>query len=414
MSQKIEQEVEFFGQQYDAFNFETQFGAAIAGVQSGKTFLGAHWAGSKITDFPDKNGLICAPTYKILQHSTLDKFFSLFIELRRFYKEQKGVIELPGGGKVFIRSADQPLGVEGMTIHWAWLDEAGMMARLIWTVVRSRVSLTGGQVLITTTPYNMGWLYQDFYVPWKEGTDKDLSVFTWKSVDSPYFPREFYNKERARLRQEEFARRYEGEFKKMEGLVYDLPKEQIIKPIEKITRKAFVGAGIDWGFRNPSAICVAAIYDNAWYVISEWKETEKTTAEIIQVLTNQRDEFFIRRFYPDPAEQDRIKELKDAGINVSDTNKDITGGISEIQQLIKEKRFFVFDTCVNFLDEINSYHYAEGQEGKPFKDEPEKFNDHLMDAMRYLIHSYNPEKIFAPDYEQKKRGNKYKYIIRKK
>jgi len=362
-----------------------------------------------------RNGMSvwCGNTYKILQHSTLEKFFQLFPECRKYYKEQKGVIELPKGGKVFIRSADQPLGIEGMTIHWAWLDEAGMMSRLIWTVIRSRVSLTGGQVLITTTPYNMGWLYQEFYVPWKEGRDKDLSVFTWRSIDSPYFPKDFYDKEKARLRIEEFARRYMGEFKKMEGLVYDLPLEQIIAPIEGLTKKSFVGAGIDWGFRNPAAIGIGALYDNAWYIISDWKETERTTAEIIQVLKNQRDEFRIRRFYPDPAEPDRIKELKDAGINAADTNKNILGGISTIQQLIKDKRFFVFNTCSNFLDEINSYHYPEGTEGKPFKDEPEKINDHLMDAIRYLIHSYQPAKEIPTDYTQKKRYNKFKYLIRK-
>ena len=84
--------VDFFETQYNAFYFETQFGAAIAGVQSGKTFLGSHWSGKKIKEFRQGNGLICAPTYKILQHSTLEKFFKEYPVLRKFYKEQKGVI----------------------------------------------------------------------------------------------------------------------------------------------------------------------------------------------------------------------------------------------------------------------------------------------------------------------------------
>ncbi len=392
--------VDFFETQYNAFNFETQFGAVIAGVQSGKTFMGSHWAGKKISEFKKSNGLIAAPTYKILQHSTLDKFFGEYPVLRKFYKEQKGVIELPTGGKVFIRSADEPLGIEGMTINWAWLDEAGMASRLLWTVIRSRVSFTGGQVLITTTPYNLGWLYQDFYLPWKEGNDKDLSVFTWRSIDNPHFPKEFFDKEKSRLRAEEFARRYCGEFRKMEGLVYTLSKEQIIDPIPEFYKKGgFVGAGIDWGFKNPSGILVASVYENAWYIIGEWKEVGKTTAEIIQASKNMRSEFKIQRFFPDPAEPDRIKEYQDAELNVAEVNKDIKGGISHIQQLIKDERLFVFNTCTNFLDEIESYHYAEGKEGKADKDEPEKFNDHLMDAMRYLIFSYDPgqEKII---YEQ--------------
>ena len=383
--------IDFFETQYNAFYSDTQFTAIIAGVQSGKTFTGCHWAGKKIKEFPLGNGLIAAPTYKILQHSTIEKFFTEYPVLRQYYAETRGLIALPTGGKVFVRSADQPLGIEGMTINWGWLDEAGMMPRLIWTVIRSRVSFTGGQILITTTPYNLGWLYQEFYLPWKEGKDKDLSVFTWRSTDNPYFPKDFFEKERGRLRAEEFARRYCGEFRKMEGLVYDLPKEQIIEAIPEFYKKGgFVGAGIDWGFRNPSGILVGSFYENCWYIVGEWKEAEKTTAEIIQASKNLRSEHRIQRFYPDPAEPDRIKEYQDAELNVAEVNKDIKGGISYIQQMIKDRRVFVFDTCTNFLDEINSYHYAEGTEGKENKDEPEKFNDHLMDAMRYLLYSYDP------------------------
>ena len=82
--------IKLFGQQYDAFCFQTQFAAAVAGVQSGKTFLGAYWSLKKIQEFPKQNGLIVAPTYKILQAATLNKFFQVMPSLRKYYKEQKG------------------------------------------------------------------------------------------------------------------------------------------------------------------------------------------------------------------------------------------------------------------------------------------------------------------------------------
>ena len=160
-----EKTVKFFGPQYDCFNFKTQFGAAVAGVQSGKTFLGAYWAGKKITEFPKSSGAIIAPTYNILRAATLKKFFDVFPQLRSHFKEQKGEIHLPTGGIVYVRSADNPLGIEGITANWIWLDEGGMTSQLTWTVLRSRVSMTRGQILITTTPYNMGWLYMDFFIP---------------------------------------------------------------------------------------------------------------------------------------------------------------------------------------------------------------------------------------------------------
>ena len=182
---------------------------------------------------------------------------------------------MPTGGIIYIRSADNPLGIEGITANWIWLDEGGMTSILTWTVLRSRVSMTGGQILITTTPYNLGWLYQNFFIPWKNGEDKSLSLFTWKSVENPYFNKEFYEAEKRRLRPEEFSRRYEGEFKKMTGLVYDIPQEQIIAPIDVNIKTEARIIGVDWGFRNPAAIIVLYLRDNVWHIVDEWKESEK-------------------------------------------------------------------------------------------------------------------------------------------
>src|SRR5882762_471408 len=99
-----EKRIELFKQQFAAFNFKSQFGAAIAGVQSGKTFLGSVWCAKKIQEFPDGTGIIGAPTYKILQQSTLPKFFQNFPMMRKFYKEQKGEITLPTGGVIYCRA----------------------------------------------------------------------------------------------------------------------------------------------------------------------------------------------------------------------------------------------------------------------------------------------------------------------
>ena len=386
--------VKFFPQQFEAFGFSTQFGAVICGVQSGKTFLGVHWAGKKTTEFPDKNGAIIAPTYKLLHQSTLPKFFEIFPELRHYYKAQAGEIQLPTGGIIYIRSADNPLGLEGMTLHWWWLDEGGMTSILTWTVLRSRVGMTGGQGLITTTPYNLKWLYTDFYL--KKDQDKNLSAYSWKSIDSPYFSKEFYEAEQSRLRPEEFARRYMGEFKKMTGLVYELPDEQVINVKDIMVKAEARIIGVDWGYRNPAAISVLYLYDKVWYVVDEWKRSERTTAEIIQVIKNKISSHRVTAVYPDPAEPDRIEECRRANIPVMETNKDVKGGVSNIQQLIREKRFYIFNTCQEHLNEISMYHYPEEAEDKESKDVPEKFNDHLMDAMRYAIHSFEPERYEQP------------------
>ena len=378
-------EIEFFEKQFEALQFETQFGLVCAGSQGGKTFTGCCWTINKIEQIKGI-GCIVAPTYKILQQSTLQKFFLMFPQYRKYYKEQRGVIELSETNKVFLRSADNPSGLEGLTLDWAWLDEAGLMSRLVWTIMRARVSISQGQLFLTTTPYNMGWIYEDFYLPWKNKADDGLSFFSWKSTDNKRFSKKFFEAERRRLRPEEFARRYCGEFKKMHGLVYNLNEKQIID-IQQLSNINYI-CGIDWGYKNPSAIIILGITPNAVYVVDEWKETEKTTAQIIEVSKHYISLYHIINIYPDPAEPDRIKELLNAGIQSNSVSKDIKGGVSYMQQLINENKFFVFKKNKYFLDEINSYHYPENNN----IDVPVKSNDHLLDGCRYALFSYQLNK----------------------
>jgi phage terminase large subunit len=48
-------------------------------------------------------------------------------------------------------------------------------------------------------------------------------------------------------------------------------------------------------------------------------------------------------------------------------------------------RLTVAPTCVNTIAEFESYVWKEGRAG--MRDEPEKVNDHAMDALRYVMNS---------------------------
>lgn len=390
--------VELHEKQFESFNFETQFGAAIAGVRGGKTFVGSYWAGKKIVDCKG-NGMIVGPTYKMLQQATMPTFFQQFPQYRKFYKEQKSVIEFPNNKLVFIRSMEEPLSAEGITADWIWGDEAGQYPLLAWTILRSRVSMNKGQIFFTTTPYNMGWLYRDFYIPWKEGRDKDLSVFTWASVDNPYFPQEVFEAEKKRLRAEEFKRRYCGEFSRMEGLVYQLHQWHIIEPIEGLRSDITLG-GIDWGWTNPAALIVIKYYDGKWYVVDEWYETGKTTKEIAENAIRLQNKWGVNRWYADSANPEKIVEASTGtGLYIAPYDKGknaLQAGISYIQQEINEGRFSIYNTCRNALNEFETYHYPELDSAKqPKMDIPIPEDNHLMDCIRYAIHGYQPARRFA-------------------
>ena len=279
--------------------------------------------------------------------------------------------------------------LRGQAFDMLVIDEVASM-RNFWSgwqeVLRPTLTDTQGKVMFISTPKGFNHFYLLFN---KQNEDRDYKSFHFTSYDNPFNKKEELDKARTELDDNQFAQEYLADFRKVEGLVYNLTDDLIIAPVDPITKTEDRIMGVDWGFRNPAAIWIGYLKDKEWITVDEWKVAGRTTAEIIQVMRNKISEHKVTKVYPDPAEPDRIEECRRVGINVREANKDIEGGVSYIQNLIKEKRFKVTNNCKNFLEEINSYQYPEGKDGKPFKDTPEKMNDHLLDSCRYAIFSYN-------------------------
>jgi len=364
----------------------------VGGLQSGKTIAGAVWSRIKYDQYPKDNGLIAAPTYKILEQSTLPKFFEINEDLQRYYKKQAGVIEVPNRGRIYIRSTENPNVIEGMTLRWIWPDEAGQMKREAWINFQGRLSILKGDFFATTTPYTLNWLYTEFYDQWKKG-NPDYCVIQCRSKDNPYFPDEEYERVKTTMDGRTFRRRYDGIFEQMEGLVYEdfNPSIHVIPP-RTIQFKEVI-CGIDWGFTAPAAVVVIGIDgDGRFYVIDEYYKTGKTTQEIIERVKYFTEQYKIRFYYPDPAEPDRLEEMKRFGLFPREVvkNKDSSKrGVDQIRELIRQNRFYVFEPCRFTQEEFSLYQYPEEKEGK-IDEDPIKDNDHLMDALNYAIRTYSP------------------------
>jgi len=278
--------------------------------------------------------------------------------------------------------------LRGQQFDFLIIDEVASM-RNFWVgwkeVLRPTLTDTRGEAMFISTPKGFNHFYTLFR---NQDEDKDYKSFHFTSYDNPFMPKDEIDKAKIELDDNQFAQEYLADFRKVEGLVYHLPDEDIIAPIDNTFKTEKRLMGVDWGFRNPAAIWVGYIKDKIVYTVDEWKQAGKTTEEIIQVIKNKMLEHgMIYHVYPDPAEPDRIEECKRAGVPTYEANKDITGGVSYIQNLIKQHRFKVCNNCKNTLEELNTYQYVESIDGKPDKEKPDKLDDHIMDAMRYAIYS---------------------------
>jgi PBSX family phage terminase large subunit len=250
-----------------------------------------------------------------------------------------------------------------------------------------------GKVLFLSTPKGFNHFYDLYNLELKE---PDYKSFHFTTYDNPYMSEKEINRIKGSMPDDAFLQEYMGEFKKMQGLVYpEFSREKhLLTPeeVEKLEQKdwAEVMCGVDFGYTNPSAILVVKRdAENCFYVTEEWYRTKQTTAQIIEKV-KQIQPYTV---YPDPAEPDRLEEMRNAGVNVREVNKDIPAGIDRVRELFKQGRIKIHPHCQTLILELETYHYPDHKSGVNNQEKPVKENDHCLDALRYVLFSNNLDPI---------------------
>lgn len=136
---------------------------AVCGLGAGKTEWGVHEAILLALINPGANGLICAPTYDLLNEDIVPRFLEVCDRmakagtpiLRRYHKT-RAYAELWCGAKIYFRSLQNVHNLRGREFGWAWVDEIETLINpgLVWDVISGRVrsKCYVREVLATSTP----------------------------------------------------------------------------------------------------------------------------------------------------------------------------------------------------------------------------------------------------------------------
>jgi phage terminase large subunit len=143
--------------------------------------------------------------------------------------------------------------------------------------------------------------------------------------------------------------------------------------------------GLDFGYVNPTVLLEIRIKENEIWAKEIIYQSHLTNAELIDLLKEKIDRNV--SIYADSAEPQRIEEIYQAGFNVYPSEKNVQFGINRVKQY----KLHILEDSVNLIKEIRSYKWKEDKEGR-ILEEPVKFNDHAMDAMRYALASLQNRK----------------------
>lgn len=172
-----------------------------------------------------------------------------------------------------------------------------------------------------------------------------------------------------------------GELGEKDGKVYS--NWQIISDIPFEAR--LERYGLDFGYTNDPSALVALYFYNGGYILDEVLYRKGLSNEDI---ANQFKNLPPKLVIADSAEPKSIDEIARYGINILPTQKGKDSVMFGIQ-LVKNQKISVTSRSVNLLKEYRGYYWKTDRYGK-IMNEPEKINDHLLDAARYALTSIIP------------------------
>lgn len=408
-------ELHFHANQWRAWDSEKRFITVLAGTQGGKTSFGPHWLYREICWRGAGDYMVVTPTYPLLEKKAMPEFRRVFEQALRLGKyvggslhtftfSEEGELRTFGAKQdkrttVMFGHAQDPDSLESATAKAAWLDEAGQKKFKLgsWEAILRRLSIHLGRVLITTTPYNLGWLKQKLWDPWM-AANKDhpeIDVIRFRSIDNPVFPRSEYERARRDLPLWKFDMFYNALFTRPAGLIYDCIDEatQII-PRFSIPSSWQRYLGLDFGGVNTAGIFYAEEPGtHKLYAYREYKAGGRSAAEHAYHLL--QGEPMIPVCVGGSGSEDQWRREFRRGGEVTGVMsslpvkepaiKDVEVGIDRVYGANKRGEIIYFDDLEYFLEQKRTYSRELDEAGEPTEKIEDKEIFHLLDAERYII-----------------------------
>ncbi len=249
-----------------------------------------------------------------------------------------------------------------------------------------RLALAQGRALITTTPYNVGWLKSSFYDKWTNG-DPNYAVIQFPSILNPSFPREEFERARDSMPDWRFQMFYRGIFSRPAGLIYDCLDDLHIVDEFPIPPTWPRYVGVDFGGANTALVWLA--HDQAadrYFCYSESLAGNLSTRDHARAAAARAEGTnIVATWGGAKSEEQARRDWSNEGFSIREPPvSDVEAGISRVTRLLKERRLFLFKGLTGIRDEFGTYRRKLDKEGQPIEEIEDKRMYHRLDALRYV------------------------------
>ena len=380
-------------------NPKYRFVSAAVSRRQGKTYI-ANIIGQLVSLVPGSNILIMSPNYSLSQISfdlqrNLIKHFDL--EVTKDNAKDK-VIEISNGSTVRMGSVNQVDSCVGRSYDLIIFDEAALAdgKDAFNVALRPTLDKENSKALFISTPRGRNnWFSEFFYRGFSDEFPEWCSIRATYQ-DNPRMSETDIAEARKSMSEAEFKQEYEADFNTYEGQIWKFNFETQVKDLSQLdTSQMDVFAGLDVGFKDPTAMCVIA-YDwenERYYLVDEYLNNERTTeqhAEEIQKLIDRWDIDYI--YIDSAAQQTRFDFAQNYDISTINAKKSVLDGIGHVSAIIDNDYLYVDQECGESLKCLDSYQWDPNP--NLIKEKPKhNMASHMADGLRYGLYSFQTSQV---------------------
>lgn len=384
-------------------NPKYRFICAALSRRLGKTYI-ANVIAQLITLIPGCNVLLISPNYNLSSISfELQRTFIAHFQLEVTRDNLKDrIIELENGSTVRMGSLSTVDACVGRSYQLIIFDEAALgeagdnafNIQLRPTLDR----LESKAIFISTPRGKLNW-FSLFYNRGYSPEFPEWASITADYTENPRMHEKDVAEARKSMSRAEFEQEYMASFNQFEGQIFRLEESSIV-PIHLSEEVSIeVIAGLDPGYKDPTAFVVIAHYtrevivdgiaeeESVFHIVDEYLDTGTTAvhAAAFRVLV---DKWGVEIIFVDSAAAQFAADLTYSyDLSTTKSKKDVLPGIAYVQNLVEHGRLLVSPHCTHTLAAMDQYRWDQRDglaKSKPVHDD----FSHIADAIRYALYSF--------------------------
>ena len=375
-------------------NPKYRFVCAALSRRQGKTYI-TNVIGQLVSLVPNSHILIMSPNYALSQISfdlqrQLIKHFDL--EVVRDNAKDK-VIELSNGSTIRMGSVNQVDSTVGRSYDLIIFDEAALAdgKDAFNVALRPTLDKENAKAVFISTPRGRNNWFADFYHRGYSDEFKDWASIRATYHENPRFSKEDIDEAKRAMSAAEFSQEYLADFNVYEGQIWSFDFETCVADLSQLdTSKMDVFAGLDVGYKDPTALCVIGYNwdDEKFYLVNEYLNAERTTEQHASEIRDLIDKYSIDWIFIDSAaQQTRYDFAQNYDISTINAKKSVLDGIGHVASIIDNDKLIVDQRCKEALSCVDQYQWDTNP--NLMRERPKhNMASHMADALRYALYTF--------------------------